>query len=184
MTTYLLDTSVFLQARKTYFSFEFCPGFWDWIQQMHKAGSMYSIQEVKQELSRQDDDVKCWSDRINQDFFLPSDKSIESVVTQLKQDLIRNGYQEKAIKNFMRGADPALIAYGKKYNYTVVTQERSSKRKKIKIPVACIEAGVKCEMVHTVLRNEHPALILEGQNKTLGAEMRLKALESEFLKGS
>ena len=30
MTTYLLDSNVFIQAKNLYYGFDFCPAFWDW----------------------------------------------------------------------------------------------------------------------------------------------------------
>lgn len=176
MKKYLIDTSVFIQARDTYYSFEFCPGFWDWIQQMHLAGSMHSIQEVKDELDRKHDDVQEWSENIEKGFFLPTDNKIKHIKDQLKNTLIQSGYQPGAIKAFFRGADAALVAYGKKHNYTVVTQEKTTQIKKLKIPIACTKFGVEYENIHTVLHYEHPALILDGRGKTLGTKMREKAL--------
>lgn len=83
---------------------------------------------------------------------------------------------ESTVKHFMKGADPVLIVCGKKYNYTVVTQEKTTRVKKLKIPIACSKFGVRCENIHTVLRDEYPALILDGKRETLGTRMRTNAL--------
>lgn len=178
MKKYLIDTSVFLQAQKTYYSFEFCPGFWDWIQEMHLAGLMHSIQEVKDELDRKQDHVQEWSEQIDKSFFLPNDEEINNVKEQLQDILLKSGYQPSAIKIFSRGADAALIAYGKKHYYTVVTQEKTTQIKKLKIPIACAKFGVKCQNIHAVLRDTHPALTLDGKRRTLGTKMREIALLS------
>ncbi len=31
MTTYLLDTNVFIQAKNLHYGFDFCPAFWQWL---------------------------------------------------------------------------------------------------------------------------------------------------------
>ena len=40
---YLLDTNVFIEAKNRYYSFEVCPGFWDWIVAENAAGHVFSI---------------------------------------------------------------------------------------------------------------------------------------------
>lgn len=39
MTTYLLDANVFIQAKNLHYGFDFCPAFWDWIDEAHAAGT-------------------------------------------------------------------------------------------------------------------------------------------------
>ncbi len=39
--TYLLDANVFIQAKRLYYGFDFCPGFWDWIIESNAEGSVF-----------------------------------------------------------------------------------------------------------------------------------------------
>ena len=48
--TYLLDANVFIQAKNLHYGFEFCPAFWDWIDDQTNAGSVYSIERIADEL--------------------------------------------------------------------------------------------------------------------------------------
>ena len=57
--SYVLDTNVFLQAKNLHYGFDFCPAFWDWIARQHTAGIVYSIEQVKNELT--DDDAAAWA---------------------------------------------------------------------------------------------------------------------------
>jgi Domain of unknown function (DUF4411) len=57
MTTYLLDTNVFIQAKNLHYGFDFCPAFWDWIDEAHAAGTVYRIESVRTELLAGADDA-------------------------------------------------------------------------------------------------------------------------------
>ena len=35
---YLLDTNVFVNAKHDQYGFDFCPAFWDWLDEAHAAG--------------------------------------------------------------------------------------------------------------------------------------------------
>jgi hypothetical protein len=54
---YLLDTNVFIEAKNRHYGFDFCPGFWDWIDQAHQDGTVFSIDKVASELGAVDDDL-------------------------------------------------------------------------------------------------------------------------------
>lgn len=41
---YLLDANVFIQAKNLHYGFDFCPGFWDWLDQAHAAGRVFSVE--------------------------------------------------------------------------------------------------------------------------------------------
>lgn len=44
---YLLDLDVFIQAKNLRYGFDFCPAFWDWIDQQATAGEVLSTEKVK-----------------------------------------------------------------------------------------------------------------------------------------
>ncbi len=43
---YLIDTSVFIQAYRAYYSFRLCPGFWESLVELHNQGRVLSIDRV------------------------------------------------------------------------------------------------------------------------------------------
>jgi Domain of unknown function (DUF4411) len=47
---YLLDTNVLIAAKNTYYGFDFCAAFWDWLDVAHQAGTVFSIERVYDEL--------------------------------------------------------------------------------------------------------------------------------------
>ena len=44
MTTYLLDANVFIQAKNLHYGLDFCPAFWNWIEEAHAAWSISSME--------------------------------------------------------------------------------------------------------------------------------------------
>ena len=50
MTSYLVDSNVFIQAKNLHYGFDFCPAFWDWLVDQNGAGKVASIEKVADEL--------------------------------------------------------------------------------------------------------------------------------------
>lgn len=57
MTTYLLDSNVFIQAKNLHYGFDFCPAFWDWLVEQNRADKVTSIEKVADELQAGDDEL-------------------------------------------------------------------------------------------------------------------------------
>jgi Domain of unknown function (DUF4411) len=74
MTRYLIDTSVFIQAFRQYYSFAVCPGFWQFLVSLHKRGVICSIDKVFDEICFGDEDeLTVWAKKtIPKDFFADS----------------------------------------------------------------------------------------------------------------
>jgi hypothetical protein len=60
MTIYLLDSNVFIQAKNLHYGLDFCPAFWQWLDEAHAAGTVYSIDSVRTELIAGNDDLSAW----------------------------------------------------------------------------------------------------------------------------
>ena len=50
MVRYLVDSNVFIQAKNFFYRFEFCGGFWEWLQSAHDAGLLFTVKKVREEL--------------------------------------------------------------------------------------------------------------------------------------
>ena len=81
--TYLLDSDVFIQAKNLHYGFDFCPAFWDWIDQAHLDGLVYSIRQVKNELSEGNDELSAWAAERPATFFLESDQILRPFLSQV-----------------------------------------------------------------------------------------------------
>ena len=65
--TYILDANVFIEAAKRYYAFDIAPLFWDGLKLHANAGRVKSIDRVKDEIDRGNDQLKDWA---NNDFHL------------------------------------------------------------------------------------------------------------------
>ena len=55
--TYLLDANVFIQAKNLHYGMDFCPAFWSWLIEKNKAGIVFSIDKIEDELMAGDDEL-------------------------------------------------------------------------------------------------------------------------------
>ncbi len=54
---YLLDTNVFIEAAKGYYAFDIAPRFWEVLVAGATSGTLRSIDRVKDEIDRQEDEL-------------------------------------------------------------------------------------------------------------------------------
>lgn len=73
---YLLDANVFIEAKNRYYGLDFCPGFWDWLDQAHADGKAFSIDKVGDELSAGADELSTWTLQRPDGFFLEADAAV------------------------------------------------------------------------------------------------------------
>jgi hypothetical protein len=160
VTRYLLDTNVFIQAKNLHYGFDFCPAFWDWIDQARATGAVASIERVGAELEAGGDDLADWARR-RPDLFASPDPSIIPSLGVVSTWANGSNYEPVAISTFLQTADYYLVAHGRAHNQVVVTHEVASPSpRRIKIPNACIGVGVKCVTPYEMLRRERARFIL------------------------
>lgn len=59
--TYLLDTNVFVTAKNLHYDFDFCPAFWDWLILKNKEQKVFSIEKVRDEINKGEDELSGWT---------------------------------------------------------------------------------------------------------------------------
>jgi hypothetical protein len=138
---YLLDANVFIQAKNGPYGFKLCPGFWQWIDYNHKAGRVFSIKRVRDEILAREDDLSNWV-KTRKSLFLTTDdgKTFES--QKLLSGWVVQNYAPAAQAAFMGVADFPLVAHAHAHGFTVVTHEVGTKGAKVKIPDACRALGM------------------------------------------
>lgn len=161
---YLFDANIFIQSHNLHYHPSFCEKFWDWINDGHQAGIFYSIDKIRTELvrpSNSDDElsIRLRENKVPSSFFIPSlpDSTVAKAYSELMEWLSKNKqYNPVAVKEFQdyTVADPFLVATAMAHNYVIVTQEKSGNGspKKVKIPDAAIQNGVKCINIQDLLR--------------------------------
>jgi len=153
---HLIDANCFIQAKNSYYGFDFCPGYWQWIDDQNQLGVVFSLDKIADELTGMQDELSHWAKQKSSSFFLPIDAptlvSYQQIVTWA------NGasFTPQAIPEFLRGADPFLVAYALAHGHTVVSHERllnPNQRNKIKIPAVCQQFGVPYITVFDLIKS-------------------------------
>ena len=157
---FLLDANVFVQAKDLFYRFEFCQGFWDWVDDAHNAGCVASIQKVLAELKKgnSNDPVRQWAESQPAGFFLPDigDPKVVPHYAALQTWAAGSAHYHPAAKaQFASGsnADPFLIAAAKAKGATVVSFEarNDEKRRGIPVPNAALAIGVPSITIYDLL---------------------------------
>ena len=157
---YLLDSNVFIQAKNLHYGFDFCPGFWDWLQEQHAAGTVYSVEKVGTELAAGADDLSRWAVGQGARFFVPPDAGTATSLATTSQWATTQGYTPAAINTFLQVADLYLVAHALAHGHVVVTHETPAQTpNRVKIPNACIGLGVTCMSPFEMLRTEQARFI-------------------------
>jgi hypothetical protein len=128
-----------------YYGMDFCPGFWEWLDSAHSAGTVASVERIGDELRTRDDDVATWASARPPSFFVPAGPgSIEALGTV--SEWVQSGarYRPAAITEFLGSADLYLIAQALEGRHVVVTRETPSNAvRRVKIPEPCLGVGVR-----------------------------------------
>ncbi len=155
---YLLDASVFIEAKRRYYAFDLCPGFWDSLLWHHARYRLLSIDRIKRELDRGGDDLTNWVNSIMPDTCFASTDDAE--IVRWFSEMVRwiqahPQFLPEAKAEFADGVDGWLIAFAKAKQLVLVTHEvyASDAKKKVPIPNVCIEFGVRYVDTFEMLRD-------------------------------
>jgi hypothetical protein len=147
---YAIDTSVLVQAKRTYYAFDIAPTFWNHVGKLSNDKLIISIDKVYDEIERGKDDLFDWvQDKLPKEFFGNThDSSILSIYKRIMQWSSSNSqYNQNAKNEFAeyQVADPWLVAYAIQNNLAIVSQEvfDVNIKRKIPIPNACNEFNVR-----------------------------------------
>lgn len=131
MPTYILDSDVFINSHQCQYGMDFCPAFWDWLIVKNTEGVVFSIENVCDELGKQNDALSMWANGLGEEFFLPLDQSAtDSIQTVTGWVNEQSRFNRNAIAEFFSKADMYLVAYSLAHDFTLVTQEASAPNSK------------------------------------------------------
>ena len=160
--SYLLDADVFIRAKNLHYGLDFCPAFWDWLIKSNQTGQVFSIEKVKGEIERGNDELTEWSKTQDELFFLKPDSGIFPAMEQVTNWVNDNDYTASAKNTFLQAADYYLIAHALTDDFVVVTHELSANTaNKVKIPNVCEGVGLKVMTPYEMLRDEQVRFVLE-----------------------
>jgi hypothetical protein len=139
---YVLDANAFIQAKRRFYGFEFCSGYWRALQWHQQQGRLCSIDRVRDELVRGGDDLTDWVQQKFGDAAF-ADTSTAAVAATFAQMLAwvmaQPQFLDTAKTEFQQVADGWLAAYAKINGCVVVTLEEFDPviKKKVPLPNVC-----------------------------------------------
>lgn len=160
---YLLDSNIFINAKNRAYGMDFCPAFWDWLLLEHSRGFLGSIDAVRDELLKGQDELSGWVKTLPPGFFSQLPPSGEDALKRIMTHLAAQHYSQDELAFFCSGADVYLIAHAMAGNHVVVTREKASLgSKKIKIPNVCQDFGIQYCSIYDVIRASNARFVLES----------------------
>lgn len=156
----VLDANVFIEPKNRYYSFDICPGFWDFLVTDFANGNAVSIQPVREEILAQEDELADWvKEMLPKVHFVDCIKDPMVLRKQLEvAEYVRSYYKKpNVIEDFLRAgvADSWVIAYARANDGIVVTHETHKARgKKVSIYDVCNHFGLRHVDVFEFLRRE------------------------------
>jgi hypothetical protein len=158
---YLLDADVFIRAKNLHYGLDFCPAFWEWLVEQNRAGRVFSIEKVGDEVQAVADELSVWAATLGEEFFLKPDATVFPALATVSRWANGQRYEPAAVSTFLQVADYYLVSHAHAGQHTVVTHEiPSASTRKIKIPDACIGLGIKCMTPFAMLRRERARFVL------------------------
>lgn len=150
MSVYLIDSSVFIEAHRSYYPFDVFVGFWNSIKILANQNRIISLDKVKNEIYHNEDELKKWCENnLPKDFFKSSADSIAKYQEIAKWSKSNEHYREQAKTKFLDSdyADAFLIAYALTDADSIIlaTQEVGDplSKRSIKIPDVCNEFNIQ-----------------------------------------
>lgn len=132
-----LDASVFIEAARRYYAFDLAPRFWESLVEYANNGRIQSIDWVKQELGRGQDDLARWANSHFSHAFVSTAQ--EDIIEQYREIMNwvnnQSSFSDAAKADFASGADGWLVAYAKVKGSVVVTQEVPVPDAKRRVPI-------------------------------------------------
>lgn len=162
MSAFIVDSNFFIQSHRITYPLDVATTFWEKVKNLFNEGKVFSIDKVKDEIFKNDDELKRWIEvNLLDECFKPTDT--QEVLTKYA-DVVKwtnsknNHYVQNAINEFLQfeNADAWLIAYALAINENcqIVTQEKSepNRKSKIKIPDVCNDFNIQYKNIIEMFR--------------------------------
>ena len=147
MKKYCLDTNIFIEPWKRFYSPIFTKGYWEMLADLAKKNIVFSTTEVKKEIEKIDDDLLRWIK--DKEFFK---EPTEDIQRQVRQILDRYPRLIDSLRN-RSIADPWVIAHAQFENAVVVTLEQKARRSgQVKIPDVCVKERIECIDIYDLIK--------------------------------
>ena len=168
----VLDSNVFIEPKNRYYSFDFCPGYWDFLITDFKEGNAVSILPVREELLAHEDELASWVKNVVPKIHFEDCVRDNSVLAKQLEiaEYVKNNYaKQNVVADFLAPdvADSWVIAYALVHEGIVVTHEtHKPKSKKVSMADVCDQFGIRHIDVFEFLRQEKAKFIYEKEANT------------------
>jgi Domain of unknown function (DUF4411) len=107
---YLIDSDVFIDAKNRHYGFDIVPAFWTWIEQQHRAGRVFTVQRVADEVLAGGDELAEWMTAQPASFRLPVRLQDQPALQAVSRWAGNGGYHQAAAATFLQAGDYFLVA--------------------------------------------------------------------------
>lgn len=168
---YLLDTNALIQPQNAFYAMDFCPGFWEFLEQQSELGICGSIQKVYDEIMMGKDALSQWAkNSIGKKTFIDQSANPTYQMKYLEiASYIQSSsqFKDSAKREFLKveEADPWLVAVAAIDGCTVVTQEvfEPNAKRRVPLPNVLEEFGVPYTDIFSFLRNQEARFVLASK---------------------
>ena len=142
---FVLDANVLIQANLGYYAPDICPSFWQALLSAYRDGQVVSIDKVRDEIYRINDNLSEWVKAECSAMFVSSElQPVVDTFAEMVDWAQRNHFTAAAKAEFATAADGWIAAYARESNATVVTLETydADIKRKVKLPNVCRQFDV------------------------------------------
>jgi len=159
---YLLDSNTYITAKNFYYGMDFCPAYWDWLDQQFSLGIVASIDMIGKELKAGNDELAKWVKERPHHFIANDDEETQILFAEIIGFVMAGDYSAASRDAFLDKGDPWIIAKAKAIGATVVTHEAllPPNTTRVKIPNVCKKFEVPCMNTFQFLRELSAKFVL------------------------
>ena len=133
---YVLDTNVFIQAKRRFYPFDVCPGYWAALCWYGAAGRLCSVDKVRDEMERGADALWDWArDSFGTARFLTTGSEAAQYGEMVTWVVAQTQFTPAAKAEYATVADGWLAAHAKATGKVLVTMEEAKPEAKSKVPL-------------------------------------------------
>ena len=143
---FVIDSNVLITAKNSYYAFDLCPSFWNWLVATIHNRQIMIIDRVRDELLAGNDNLANWVRSQVSGLHVPSgDASVVTAFSQMMNWVQQNQmFTNEAKVEFASKADGWIAAYASVNHLTVVTLETFDPNIKVrvKLPNVCRQFNI------------------------------------------
>ena len=165
MMKYILDSNVFIEPHRTYYAFDFAPGFWKQFANVLQKQEVIVLDTVYREITEDKSDrLAEWIRQVKgfNKIFAHKDTTVSKIYGEVLKYVETCGfYKTVALVKWAQDtiADPWLIAAAKAWNAIIITKEtkkgqlsQKEPSASAKIPDVAAHFEVRCENLFFLMR--------------------------------